>query len=136
MANLNEMLNELRGEYVREADENLAGIATLIAGLEAGPDPAALASLHRRFLGLAGSGYTYGFPEVSRLGREGEKLCAALLGWVEPPSPSILSACESVRLRLRIEFNRIQAIYAQGPWSRPLATVSRSSQFLGRGKAS
>jgi hypothetical protein len=112
---LHETLYELRRQYVSEGHENLDRIAGLLAELEAGPDSSALESLHRRFLGLAGSGYTYGFPEVSTLGRQGEKLCGAVLR-TGKPSSSVLAACRSVLGRLREEFDRLRGVYSLTPW--------------------
>jgi hypothetical protein len=111
MANLDQALHGLRSEYVAEADQNLGQIARFLEEAERDPMGPALEQLHRRFLGLAGSGYTYGFPEVSTLGRQGEKLCAALLRDRAIWSPSVLQACGSVLLRLRAEFDRLQAAY-------------------------
>ena len=128
MANLNETLHELRQAYVEESSDDLGRIARLIAEIEAAPSGAALEHVHRRFLGLAGSGYTYGFPVVSTLGRRGEKLCAALLRSDSFVSPSILLACRAVVGDLRAEFDRLQALYAQAPWAR--TTPSRPSSLL------
>jgi len=72
MANLNETLHQLRREYVAEADENLDRIDRLISTMQTEPTGPTLEHLYRRFLGLAGSGDTYGFPEVSRLGRQAD----------------------------------------------------------------
>ena len=118
MATVHETLQDLRSEYVGEANENLGHIDRLIRRLEADPDLTALEHLHRRFLGLAGGGYTYGFPVVSTLGRKGERICAPLLqsGQILPPGE--LAACQSVLGQLRAEFDRLQAVYAAGPWVR------------------
>lgn len=129
MANLNETLHELRQAYVAESSDDLGGLARLIAEIEARPSAPTLEHIQRRFLGLAGSGYTYGFPLVSTLGRRGEKLCGALLRSENLVSPSILIACRAVVGDLRAEFDRLQATYAHGPWvSR--APQSRPSSFL------
>lgn len=118
MTNLNETLHALREAYVAEANENLARIDRLISALETEPTGPTLEHLHRRFLGLAGSGYTYGFPEVSTLGRQGERLCAALLRTGRCTSPSVLLASRAVLRGLQAEFDRLRALYAGGPWVR------------------
>jgi hypothetical protein len=124
MANLNETLHALREAYVAEANENLARIDRLISALETEPTGPTLEHLHRRFLGLAGSGYTYGFPEVSTLGRQGERLCAALLRTGRCASPSVLLASRAVLRGLQAEFDRLRALYAIGPGQSSLSRES------------
>ncbi len=118
MATVHETLQDLRSEYVGEANENLGHIDRLIRRLEAERDLTALEHLHRRFLGLAGSGYTYGFPVVSTLGRKGERICAPLLQQGQGLSPGRLVACRAVLDELRAEFDRLRALYSAGPWVR------------------
>jgi len=129
MANLNEALHALRGEYVAEANENLGLIERLISTMETEPSRPTLERLHLRFLGLAGSGYTYGFPEVSTLGRQGERLCAALLRTGQHASPSVLLASRAVLRSLQAEFDRLRALYVIGPWVRG-ATARPRASFL------
>jgi hypothetical protein len=123
MATVHEILQDLREAYVGDAAENLEQIGRLLRQLAAAPDRTALEYLHRRFLGLAGSGYTYGFPIISTLGRQGERLCAPILQTGERLTPSQLSACQGVLEGLREEFARLRAIYAVGPWIRPAAAA-------------
>lgn len=116
MATVLETLQELRSQYVGEAGENLGRIDRLIRRLAVQPDREALEHLHRRFLGLAGSGYTYGFPVVSSLGRQGERICASALQDERGLSPADVAACVAVLSGLREEVVRLQAVYAMGPW--------------------
>ena len=113
-----------------EATENLGRIDRLISMMETEASGPTLERLHRRFLGLAGSGYTYGFPEVSTLGRQGERLCAALLRTGRFASPSVLLASRAVLRGLQAEFDRLHALYVMGPWvesdtARPRASFLR-----------
>jgi Hpt domain len=62
---------QLRREYLAEADERLAGLRADVAAFVAGR-PGALASLKTRFHQLAGSGGAYGFSGVGKLARETE----------------------------------------------------------------
>jgi hypothetical protein len=118
MATVHETLQDLRNEYVGESTDNLDHIHGLIRQLEGSPDLTSLEQLHRRFLGLAGSGYTYGFPLVSTLGRKGERLCAPSLQQGQVLSPGRLVACRAVLDELRAEFDRLLAAYTAGPWAR------------------
>lgn len=71
-----EAMAELRAEYVAEAPGRLTGLQERLDRLAAAPDDAALLhELRAGFHGLAGSGTTYGFPRVSALGAEGERIC-------------------------------------------------------------
>src|SRR5688572_10435391 len=74
-----ETLRDLRAGYLRESAAKLEGLAAAIDHLAADPeDDDLLNDLLRRFHAFAGSGRTYGFPQVSALGLTGETLCADL----------------------------------------------------------
>ena len=68
---LEEALGNLRREYLAEAPARLLELRKDYAAILAGERDAA-ASLKARFHKLAGSGGSYGFPEISDLARRGE----------------------------------------------------------------
>ena len=72
---LNNALAELRREYLFEAPGRLAELRKDVAAFRAG-EPDATQSLLRRLHRLAGSGGSYGFPDISHIAREGETLLA------------------------------------------------------------
>lgn len=73
-------LRDLRQRFVRGSDDRLTRIEQLLDLLEADPgNERALNDLMIQFHGFAGAGSTYGFPRVSALGSEGERLCDALM---------------------------------------------------------
>lgn len=72
---LNNALAELRREYLFEAPGRLAELRKDVAAFRAA-EPDATQSLLRRFHRLAGSGGSYGFPDISHIAREGESLLA------------------------------------------------------------
>jgi diguanylate cyclase (GGDEF)-like protein len=76
---LNDALAELRREYLFEAPGRLAELRKDVAALRAG-ETDAMASLVRRFHRLAGSGGSYGFPDISDIAREAEQ-------WLSTESP-------------------------------------------------
>ena len=64
---------ELRQRFAAGAAERLAAISSALDRLEVdASDAASLAEVRLRFHGLAGSGATFGFPQVSVLGAQGE----------------------------------------------------------------
>ncbi len=69
---LNDALAELRREYLFDAPGRLAELRKDVAAFRAGESDAVL-SLARRFHRLAGSGGSYGFPEISEIARGGEQ---------------------------------------------------------------
>lgn len=73
---LNDALAELRREYLFEAPGRLAELRKDVAAYRAGESDAAN-SLLRRFHRLAGSGGSYGFPQISEIAREGERLLSS-----------------------------------------------------------
>lgn len=75
-ARFDEIYQQLRREYLAEADERLAELRADAAALAAG-QAEAIPSLKTRFHRLAGSGGSYGFPEVGRIAREAEEWIAS-----------------------------------------------------------
>ncbi len=69
---LDQALETLRREYLAEAPARLGELRKDISAFLAGEQDAS-ASLLTRFHRLAGSGGSYGFPEVSRMAREAEQ---------------------------------------------------------------
>jgi len=111
---LNDALAELRREYLFDAPGRLAELRKDVAAYRAGEADAA-SSLLRRLHRLAGSGGSYGFPDISALAREGEQL-------LSPDSPAgkgILAAqLESLVDRLVAAFDaaaRDLGLPARGP---------------------
>src|SRR5262245_13895133 len=75
MSSWQETLRELQVEFVRGSLQRVEKMRGLLRALGACPDDAGLRQeLRVQFHGLAGSGTTYGLPEVTRLGLEGERL--------------------------------------------------------------
>lgn len=79
---LNDALAELRREYLFDAPGRLADLRKDVAAFRVGEGDA-LNSLIGRFHRLAGSGGSYGFPDISEIARGGER-------WLklEQPAPS------------------------------------------------
>jgi len=71
-----EFYHELRREYLAEAPARLVELRKDLAALRAGEEDAA-ASLRGRFHRLAGSGGSYGFPEITTAARDAERWLAA-----------------------------------------------------------
>jgi diguanylate cyclase (GGDEF)-like protein len=108
-----EALRELRGEYLREARERARTIRELIDAIEARPSEAAsLRELNRLFHGLAGSGTTYGFPELTALGIEGERACGAARAPGLSPAASEIAAWRGL-------LARIESVVTQAETTRP-----------------
>lgn len=101
-------LRELRGEFLRESRLKLATVAKLLERLSTDlGDADALRELHRRFHGFAGSGASYGFPDVSRLGREAEQSCQAFVEAGRPPGTDDIDAWRRVEEGLRAELEAV-----------------------------
>lgn len=111
---LNAALAELRREYLFDAPGRLAELRKDVAAFRAGESDA-VASLVQRFHRLAGSGGSYGFPEISEIARGGER-------WLkqEPPAPGEVAAVRLEELvdRLAAAFDsaaRDLGLPARGP---------------------
>ena len=102
MESWDDALAELRAEYLREAAGRLEEIDRLLDVLSReSADEAAFRDLLRRFHGFAGSGTTYGLPQITALGLEGERECAALLARGAAPTPKDLHHWHALRGQLR-----------------------------------
>jgi diguanylate cyclase (GGDEF)-like protein len=102
-----EALRDLRERFVRGSVERLERISQLLDMLEKEPaDAGALRDLMIQFHGFAGAGSTYGFPGVSALGSEGERLCDALLKEKQSPQAREQDRWMSLLRSLRRELER------------------------------
>lgn len=71
---------ELKGQYLQRSAERIAIVRDMLKRLARNPaDIPALRDLLRQFHWLAGSGGTYGFPQITKMGITGERLCEELL---------------------------------------------------------
>jgi HPt (histidine-containing phosphotransfer) domain-containing protein len=96
---IDELFQELRREYLSESKDRLA---ELRAGLGAfrGGTPEAAASLKTHFHRLAGSGGSYGFPEISVIAKEAELWIAT----GPPPGRAAVARLEETIERLEAAF--------------------------------
>jgi CheY-like chemotaxis protein len=84
------LLGELREQYRLAAPERLQVMRRALEALSGDPAHAvALDELRFSFHAFAGNGRTYGFPDVTRLGLEGDAQCAARQR-AGPPQPAEL----------------------------------------------
>ncbi|HKF44751.1 MAG TPA: diguanylate cyclase [Thermoanaerobaculia bacterium] len=99
-----EALAGLREQYVAGCAERFDRIESLLEELSAGPsNRRALRDLMIQFHGFAGSGSTYGFPRVTTLGFEGERLCEALLKANAPVEERDMARCRDLLESLKSE---------------------------------
>ena len=95
-----QLFHQLRLDYLEESGERVAELRADLERLSDGAAdaPGALKSkLHR----LAGSGGSYGFPEVSAIAREAELWLAG-----KPPAGEIVARIQDAVARLEAEFER------------------------------
>ena len=97
-----DLLRELRAEYLAGSDGHIAALRADIAELRNGT-PGAATAMRSRLHQLAGSGGSYGFPAISAIAREAEQW---LIG--APPPGAIVSRMEEAVGRLEAEFRKSQ----------------------------
>ena len=122
-----EALRDLRERFVRGSDDRLARIEQMLDLLESdAADERTLRDLMIQFHGFSGAGSTYGFPRVSALGSEGERLCDALLKEKVRPQARDAERWRSLLGSLRQELRGDPALEpavetaAPGPVSAPM----------------
>jgi diguanylate cyclase (GGDEF)-like protein len=120
---LDEAFLELQREYLIELPARLEELRGDVAGFRAG-DAAAAASLKVRFHRLAGSGGSYGFPEISEIAREMELWIAT--GPSSADAPRLDAAVEQLEAVAR----RFEFQLGAGPSEATPATELRALAFL------
>ena len=101
---LEQVLLRLRAEYLAESPARLAELRKYIAAFRAG-DSDASQTLIILFHRLAGSGGSYGFPEISEIGRTMER-------WLKstpPPGPEQAGKLDEALERLARNFDQAGA---------------------------
>lgn len=84
---INTRLNTLYADYRQQLPERIGYITQQFEAYCAPPNPpAALHNLHYALHKLAGSGATFGHPEMGKIARHWEHLVSALLNSSAPPS--------------------------------------------------
>ena len=112
-------LDELRAAYLSVAAERLSRAESELDLLVLDPgDAGALARLRKEFHGFTGSGSSYGFPEVTRLGSEGERACLSAASAGLPVAREEFEAWRGLFSSIRAELSGIPAPSAGGG-SRP-----------------
>lgn len=111
---LEQQLRELRREYLADSALRVGELQGIRARLAAG-ERAALAELRQGFHRLAGSGGSYGFPQVSSSAREGEQLAQGLLAGDRAPAAADLAALDGCIERIRIAFDEAKRRFERGP---------------------
>lgn len=121
---------DLRVQFLREAGPRLDEIERLLGRLAGNPaDRETLRELMRRFHGFAGSGSTYGFPPVTKLGLEGEQATNRLLHEGAAAEPSDLEHGRRLLAALR-DTLACAAPPAASASSPPAEPASRSVDIL------
>ena len=114
-----EVLRGLRERFVLGSGERCDRIEHLLDLIDSSAgDAETLRDLMMQFHGFSGSGSTYGFPRVSILGFEGERLCEALVRGKEKPGARERKRWRSLLLSLRRE---LEAPPAKEPVAAPVA---------------
>lgn len=91
---LAQQLRQLRREYLRDSSARVDELHLLRARLDQ-EGPAALPDIRQAFHRLAGSGGSYGFPEVSSRSRDGEHLVVRLQALGTSPSAADLALLDA-----------------------------------------
>ncbi len=118
---LDDAMRELQHEYLAEFPDRLEELRTDIAAFRA-LRPEAAASLKTRFHRLAGSGGSYGFPEISVAARQMEHWMAA------KPAPGEAPRLDEAVERLATLFRQAQA--KLGSPGRPAGARRRATVIL------
>jgi diguanylate cyclase (GGDEF)-like protein len=124
MEALEDALRSLRAEFVREARRRLDGISRSLEALDVEPrNRGALHELLQGFHGFAGTGTTYGYPEVTALGQEGERSCSKHLAESAAPPPADIARWVELRGLLERQFSGagVPAARSAAPVTEPAA---------------
>ncbi len=92
---LAQQIQQLRREYLHDSSKRVDELRQL-SGQLAQDQRTALADLHQAFHRLAGSGGSYGYPDVTARSREGEHLIMRLESAGIGPAPADLAAIDQI----------------------------------------
>lgn len=101
---LEQQLRALRRDYLADSAQRVTELRQGRARLAAG-EHTALPDLRQAFHRLAGSGGSYGYPQVSRSSREGEQLVQALIAGGRAPAAADLDAIDACIDRIASAFD-------------------------------
>lgn len=93
---LEQQLAALRRSYAERLPARAAALSATADALAARWDAEAARTLQRDLHNLAGSGASYGFPEVSRAARAAEDACSAALRVTDPPGATTAGLVDAV----------------------------------------
>ena len=128
-----EAFEELRVQFIREAGPRLDEIERQLDLLARDPaDSEALRGLMRGFHGFAGSGNTYGLPQITTLGLAGELACGEALAQGAPPRGEALSRWRALLASMRDALPAAsgEAASAPTPASPASAPARRAAEIL------
>lgn len=111
---LSEALRRLRLEYLAESAQKVAQLWAIFERVEAG-EQGALSELRQALHKLAGSGGSYGFPEVSSRSREGELTAERLTASAEALGPPLLDKLRDLLRGVSEAFERARTDQAEPP---------------------
>jgi len=107
-------MRSLRAEYLAESPERVRELSAALGRLRV-KDPTALEELQRLFHRLAGSGGSYGFPEVTDRSRAAEHAVAALALETRPLVREDFAVLEHHVLAVTAAFRDAQRDFTAGP---------------------
>jgi chemotaxis protein histidine kinase CheA len=103
----------LRAEYLYEAPERIRELSAALGRLRTG-DASALKDLERFFHRLAGSGGSYGFPDVTDRSRAAEHVAIRLVGEARPMLHEDFAILEELVLHIAEVFQAAQREFDAG----------------------
>jgi len=110
---LADALHELRAIYLGEAPERVRELSAALGRLRLG-QPDALNDLHLYFHRLAGSGGSYGFPDITDCSRSAEHAVQRLVSSRRAVENADLAGLEQYVLDLAAAFAAAQRAFDQG----------------------
>ncbi|MBC7544787.1 MAG: Hpt domain-containing protein [Candidatus Sericytochromatia bacterium] len=121
-------LADLFQVFLDQVHRRFDQIAAMIAQLAAMPDDRpALKQLSHHFHGLAGSGSSFGFPNVSQLGQSGDQTCLRRLETGTPPDAADLATWRRLltELHAAVPADRTMTVASQSPHPEAAAAAMR-----------
>jgi diguanylate cyclase (GGDEF)-like protein len=131
MQSWEEVFEEIRVQFIREAGPRLEGMERLLDLLARDPaDTEALRELMRAFHGFAGSGVTYGVPELTSCGLAGELSCGEALSAQAPAPAAALAEWRGLFESMRAAMPAASAEHAPPPLPVSPVPAARSADIL------
>jgi diguanylate cyclase (GGDEF)-like protein len=132
MESWQDRFQQMKDQFITKSRARLNSIETLIEMIENDPqDGMRIRELRQHFHWLAGSGGTYGMPEVSKLGGYGEDGCEFFLSKQQAPGAADIQRFKGILQSVQVAFDGLKPAVTEAPFEgTPSAEAEKTEERI------